>query len=126
MAAVVPHPEGQPVPHQPEARLGFGYIKSRGRVIPIPATREILALLEDIARKASSSVKGLEPLFTDAELAGLFKVDQRTIRRWVQRRWLGYVDLGEGAKQLRRYPLTWVKRLIDDRFQPPSVNSGNR
>jgi hypothetical protein len=117
-----PHHQGQSVPSKPEVRLGFGFIRSPGRVVPLPATREILVQLDAIARRASTTVKGLEPLLTDAELASLFKVDQRTIRRWVQRGWIGYIDMGDGKKQLRRYPLSWVKTLIEARSHRSDVD----
>jgi hypothetical protein len=123
VAAVPPSQQGQSLPGQAKIRLGFGLIKESGRLVPIHPTRELLAMLGDLIRHKAVTVMDLDGFLTDSDLADLFQVDQRTIRRFVQRKWLDYIDLGDGRKELRRYPVSWVKRFIELRSKRHGVGS---
>jgi len=53
------------------------------------------------ARRGAALVIGVrsEPLLTPAEVADLFRVDVRTVRRWEKAGWLGSVRTPGGARR---------------------------
>ncbi len=81
-------------------------------------TPAIEALIKELERH-HSKIKFIEQHYAEARLAELLAVSERTVSRWAERGWIGYVVLNDGKREQRRYPASEVEKFLKRRFIPP-------